>query len=168
MPIRVALKNGADRPTLRSTRHDVTVRRRSIVNAPLLPMPRKKSTTPEKVPTADAREQPSAPEERLAVDDIALLLVQLEVADTVELERVRAALMSLARETDDMDAAFALGGAATQIAAAAAGDDQGRRRRLAGPRQRAARDGHERLDAAAGGAPPPHTQSASRGDRWRA
>lgn len=59
----------------------------------------------------------------LTIDDIALLLVQLEVADTSELERVRISLMRLARETDDMDASFALGGAATQVAAAAAGND---------------------------------------------
>lgn len=112
-------------------------------------MPRKKSPTPAIEPAAPDREvqevnatvdqaigdQATAPaadaalavgvaDVSLTVDDIALLLVQLEVADVDELERVRVALMRLARETDDLDAAFALGGAATQVAAAAAGDDE--------------------------------------------
>ncbi len=87
--------------------------------------------------------------EQFVIDDVATLLVQLEVADTTELERVRAALMRLARETDDLDAAFALGGAATQVAAAAAGEDEVIRAASLARANRLLEDAMSRLDSAA-------------------
>lgn len=116
---------------------------------------------------ASADAAATAADEPFAIDDVATLLVQLEVADTAELERVRSALMRLARETDDLDAAFALGGAATQIAAAAAGEDQASRSASLARANRLLEDAMVRLDAqaAAGSAAAPAGAPAALAER---
>lgn len=99
-------------------------------------MPRKMSRPSDEIarPAPDAPAPDDAPDRApvpaapplaatATLDDVAALLVQLEPADAAELEQVRAALVRLARATDDFDAACALGGAATQVAAAIAGAD---------------------------------------------